>query len=410
MLNCADEALEIAESSIVNMEEALKLAKEEAHVDSWESEYEIDPFTVPISEKLELLNKIDKELKKDKKIINSISSMQFEKKHTWFYSTEGSNIEQKRIISGGGFSATALEGSFVQTRSYPASFGGQYKQMGYEFIKSLNLLDHVEKTRNEAIALLNAPECPSGVMDIILHPNQMMLQIHESVGHASELDRVLGQEANFAGTSFLTTDKYKNFKYGSKIVNLVADTTLKNGIATMAYDDDGVKAKRWHIVKDGILNGYMTNRETAKRINEKESKGANRASSWFHLPITRITNLSLMPGDSSFEEMVKSIDYGIYMETNKSWSIDQRRLNFQFACEIGYEIKDGKFTGKIFKDPIYQGVTPEFWSNCDMISSKEDWDIWGVMNCGKGQPMQVIEMSHGSSFVKFKNIKVGVTK
>ena len=409
ILKCAKEALEIAKASLITQKNPIVLAKEDSYIESWVAPFKIDPFKVPIDEKLELLFSINEGLKKDK-IKNRESSLRFEKKHTYFFSTEGSEIEQTRIISGAGYSVTAVGDGDVQTRSYPASFGGQYKQMGYELIDSLNLLENVEKTRDEAIALLTADECPVGKMDIILHPNQMMLQIHESVGHASELDRVLGWEANFAGTSFLTTEKYKTFKYGSDIVNLVADTTLPNGIATLAYDDDGVKAQKWYIVKDGILNGYMTNRETASVIKEDGSKGANRSSSWYHLPITRITNLSLMPGDSSFKEMVESIKDGIYMETNKSWSIDQQRLNFQFGCEIAYEIKDGELTGKIFKNPTYQGITPEFWASCDMIANKSEWDIWGVMNCGKGQPMQSIEMSHGSSFTKFKNIQVGTSK
>ena len=408
LINKAKDALEVAKASYLLQNKPVKLAKEDVYKDFWQSPITIDPFSISLTEKLNLLLEIDKILRQKPEIKSADSSMYFENKHSWFYSTEGSEIEQNRVVSGAGYSVTAVGNNDVQIRSYPASFGGQYKQLGYELIDSLKLIENAEKTRDEAIALLTAENCPNGKFDLILHPNQLMLQIHESVGHPTELDRVIGQEANFAGTSFVTTDKYKTFQYGSEIVNLVADTTLPTGIATMGYDDDGVKAQRWHIVKDGILNGYMTNRETYKIINEDRSKGANRASSWFHTPITRIANLSLMPGDSSFDEMVKSIKNGLYMETNKSWSIDQQRLNFQFGCEIAYEIKDGKLTGKIFKNPIYQGITPEFWNSCDMIASYKEWDIWGVMNCGKGQPMQTVEMSHGSSFTKFKSVQVGV--
>ncbi len=408
LIDKANDALEIAKASFLLQNEPVKLTKEGVYKDFWQSPVTIDPFSVSLTEKLNLLLRIDKVLREKDEIKSADSNMYFENVHTWFYSSEGSEIEQNRVISGAGYSVTAVGNDDVQTRSYPASFGGQYKQLGYELIDSLKLLENAEKTRDEAIALLSAENCPSGKFDIILHPNQMMLQIHESVGHPTELDRVMGQEANFAGTSFVTTEKYKKFQYGSPIVNLVADTTLPNGLATMGYDDDGVKAQRWHIVKDGVLNGYMTNRETAHIIGENNSKGANRAMSWFHTPITRIANLSLIPGDSSFDEMVKSIDYGLYLETNKSWSIDQQRLNFQFGCEIAYEIKDGKLTGKIFKNPVYQGITPEFWNSCDMIADYREWDIWGVMNCGKGQPMQTIEMSHGSSFTKFKKVQVGV--
>ena len=408
IIEIAKDALRVAKASFLLQTEPVVLAKEESYKDFWHSPVTIDPFSVPLNEKLDLLLKVDKILRKEEQIKSASSNMYFESRHSYFYSTEGSEIEQNRIISGAGYSVTAVGNNDVQVRSYPASFGGQYKQLGYELIDSLKLLENADKTRDEAIALLSAENCPSGKFDLILHPNQMMLQIHESVGHPTELDRVIGQEANFAGTSFVTTEKYKKFQYGSEIVNLVADTTLPNAVGTMGYDDDGVKAQRWHIVKDGILNGYMTNRETAKIINESRSKGANRATGWYDTPITRIANLSLMPGDSSFSEMIKSIDYGLYFETNKSWSIDQQRLNFQFGCEIAYEIKNGELTGKIFKNPTYQGITPEFWNSCDMIANYKEWDMWGVMNCGKGQPMQTSEMSHGSSFTKFRKVQVGV--
>ena len=408
LIEKAKDALEVAKASYLLQKKPVKLAKEDVYSDFWQSPVTIDPFSVPISEKLDLLLKIDKILREKEEIKSSSSSMYFENRHSWFYSSEGSKIEQNRLISGAGYSVTAVGNNDVQVRSYPASFGGQYKQLGYELINGLELIKNAAKTRDEAIALLSADNCPDGMFDLILHPNQLLLQIHESVGHPTELDRVIGQEANFAGTSFVTTEKYKNFQYGSDIVNLVADTTLPTGIATMGYDDDGVKAQRWYIVKDGVFNGYMTNRETASIVSEERSKGANRASSWYHTPITRIANLSLMPGDSSFKEMVKSIEYGLYMETNKSWSIDQQRLNFQFGCEIAYEIKNGKLTGKIFKNPTYQGITPEFWNSCDMIANYKEWDIWGVLQCGKGQPMQVSEMSHGSSFTKFRKVQIGV--
>jgi TldD protein len=235
----------------------------------------------------------------------------------------------------------------------------------------------------------------------------MVLQIHESAGHASELDRVLGYEANYAGTSFLTTEKLGNFRYGSDIVNLVADTTVPTGLATMGYDDDGVAAQRWHIVRNGILSGYMTNRETAGAVGQARSRGCNRADSWSSPPITRIANLSLMPGTWKLADLIADTEDGLLMSTNRSWSIDQRRLNFQFGCEIGWLIRHGKLAG-VVKNPSYQAITPQFWGSCDAICDHEHWDLWGVVNCGKGQPTQISEMSHGAAPARFRGVTVGM--
>ncbi|MCA8940157.1 MAG: TldD/PmbA family protein, partial [Planctomycetes bacterium] len=262
--------------------------------------------------------------------------------------------------------------------------------------------------REEAIALLSAPQCPSGKKTLILDGGQMALQIHESVGHPNELDRVLGFEANYAGRSFMVPKLHQGgFRYGSDIVNLVADSTLAGGLATFGYDDDGVQAQRYHVVQDGIHKNWFTTRDTAPLVGQARSNGANRADGFQNIPITRIPNLSLMPGDSSLEQMISETEDGILMETNRSWSIDQMRLNFQFGAELGRVIKNGKIVG-LCKNPTYQGMTPEFWANCDAIGNPSEWDIWGVINCGKGQPGQTAEMSHGSSPTRFQNVSVGI--
>jgi TldD protein len=235
----------------------------------------------------------------------------------------------------------------------------------------------------------------------------MSLQIHESMGHPSELDRVIGMEANYAGTSFLTTEKMGKFRYGSDIVNLVADSTVPAGLATIGYDDDGVRAQRWHLVKNGIFGGYQTNREVAHACGDARSRGCCRADSWASVPMVRNTNISLMPGAWKRDDLIADTKKGILMATNKSWSIDQMRLNFQFGTEIAWEIKNGKI-GRVFKNPTYQGITPEFWGSCDAICDEDDWILWGVPSCGKGQPMQVAEMSHGASTTRFRNVTVGV--
>ena len=399
-------ACETAKASSLVMNNPVSLSTEKIYHDFWQTPFQIDPFKVHIDDKLKLLYEIDSILRKDEKIYATSSSMDFFREHKWFASSEGSFIEQDILRSGGGFSCTAVGNNDSQIRSFPASFGGQYKSMGYELILSLKLAENAEKIREEAISLLTADVTPSGERDLILMGNQMVLQIHESVGHATELDRVLGFEANYAGTSFASTDKLNNFRYGSDIVNLVADNTVPTGLSTQGYDDDGIPAQRWHIVKNGILTGYMTNRETSHEINCHQSIGCNRAEDFYNLPITRIANLSLMPGKDTLETLIMPIDNGILMDCNKSWSIDQKRLNFQFGCEIAYEIKNGKL-GRVLKNPVYQGITPKFWASCDGICNHEYWDLWGVMNCGKGQPGQTSYMSHGSSPARFRNVKIG---
>jgi len=245
------------------------------------------------------------------------------------------------------------------------------------------------------------------VTDLILDGSQLALQIHESIGHPSELDRVLGTEANYAGTSFLTIDKLGKLQYGSPIVNVVADSTIPNGLATVGYDDEGVEAQRWHLIKNGIFVGYLTSRETASAIGEERSRGCMRADGWSRIPLIRMTNISLMPGECTLDELINDTKDGVYMETNKSWSIDQRRINFQFATELGWRIKNGKKVEPL-KNPSYQGITVEFWNSCDAICNEDHFVLWGINNCGKGQPSQRAQMSHGAAPARFRKVRVGV--
>lgn len=397
-------AIDVAKASSLCRNTKVKLAYEPPYQDIWKTPILKDPFEISIEKKIDILYSINEVLMKNQKIKIANSKMSFIKTHKYYASTDGSQIEQIFYYSGAGYSATSIEGSEVQTRSYPGGHAFMLG-MGWEFIESLQLLDHAERIREEAVALLTAENCPDDERDLIIYGDQLALQIHESCGHATELDRVLGYEESYAGSSFLTTDKLGKFRYGSSIVNLVADTTLPGGLATCGYDDDGVKAQRWHIVKDGILTGYMTNREFAHTIAHKRSCGANRADSYRSIPIIRITNLSLMPGDWEYEDIIRSTKKGIIMENNKSWSIDQKRLNFQFGCEIGWLVENGKIT-KMVKNPVYQGITWRFWRSCDAIANEKYWKLYGVSNCGKGQPTQIFRMSHASSPARFRNVKV----
>ncbi|MBD3185152.1 TldD/PmbA family protein [Candidatus Poribacteria bacterium] len=401
----AAEAVEIARASATLKETDVVLAPEDTHVDVWKSSYEKDPFEVSLETKIDLLLKINAEMMKVKDIKVANAHMNFMREHQFFASSEGSFIEQEILRSGAGYSATAVGNDDMQTRSYPDSHGGQYMAKGYEVIEETPLLENALQTAEEASALLKAPRCPERVADLILGGSQLALQIHESIGHPTELDRVLGTEANYAGTSFVTTDKLGNFQYGSPVVNVVADSTIPYGLATIGYDDEGVTAQKWHLIKDGLFSGYLTSRETAPVIGEERSKGAMRAHGWERIPLIRMTNISLMPGEWTLDDLIADTKDGVYMETNKSWSIDQKRLNFQFGTELAWEIKNGKKT-RMFKNTVYQSMTPEFWNSCDAICNEDHFVLWGLINCGKGQPGQTAEMSHGAAPARFRNVKI----
>ncbi len=405
----AADAVAIAKASALCKKGEVRLVPEEKVVDRWESPCRIDPFTVPVASCLDLLLNIDREVLKVVGVTLSESNLDFRRLDQLFMSSAGSEIHQFRTQSGAGFVATAFAGNEIQRRSYPNSFGGQHQIRGYEMVEELDMLGNARRTAEECVSLLRAEQCPADVRDVILGSSQSGLQIHESIGHPIELDRVLGTEANFAGMSFLTLDKLNSLKYASDIVNVVADATPAHGpgLGTFAYDDEGVRAQSTPIIKDGLFVGYLTSRETAAQIGQERSNGTMRADGWNRLPLIRMTNVSLLPGKGSLADLIADTDDGIYMETNRSWSIDDRRYNFQFGTEIGWEIKHGKVT-RVLKNPSYGGITTEFWNSCDAVCGPEEWTLWGTPNCGKGQPMQTMGTGHGSSPARFRNVKVGV--
>jgi TldD protein len=375
---------------------------------TYQTPYKIDPFSISFEEKINHLRKpVEKMLQVEGvKIAKADYLAQKEKKI--FAASDGSLIEQEFLKCGGGIMATAIRDGEVQFRSYPAAFDGDFSAAGWEFIESLQLEKNATQTAEEAVALLDADECPYGVMDLILGSSHLALQIHESLGHPAELDRVLGEEISLAGGSFLTTDKMNNFQYGSEIVTIVSDPTAPGGLGTYGWDDEGVPAHREPLVKNGKFVNYLSSRQSATIIGKK-STAAMRAESYNRPPIVRMTNINLEPGNMTFDEIIKTTKRGIYMEATKSWSIDDLRLNFQFGCQIAWLIENGKIT-KMVKNPIYSGNTPRFWKNCDAIANKDHWRLWGVMNCGKGEPMQVMQVGHGCSIARFKNIQIGVRK
>jgi TldD protein len=399
------EAVDIARASATLKKTDVVLAPEEPHEDVWRTPIQKDPFKIPLETKIDLLLKINAEMMKAIDIKVASSQMSFMKELQFFANNEGSFIEQEILRSGAGCSATAVGNGDMQTRSFPSSHGGGFMCRGYEMIEEMPLLDNAQQTAEEASALLTAPKCPEKKADLILGGSQLALQIHESVGHPTELDRVLGTEANYAGTSFVTTDKLGKLQYGSPVVNIVADSTVPYGLATIGYDDEGVEAQRWHLIENGLFVGYLTSRETALVVGEKRSRGAMRADGWRRIPLIRMTNISLMPGEWTLDDLIADTKDGIYMDSNKSWSIDQKRLNFQFGTEIAWEIKNGKKT-RMLKNAVYQSITPEFWNSCDAICDKDHFVLWGVANCGKGQPGQTAEMSHGAAPARFRNIQI----
>jgi TldD protein len=406
----AARAVEIARASAQVKQHDVRLAAVEPVTAEWTTPHTIDPFSISVEQNIVLLLKVDTELRAVAGVTLAETNLNFNREEQWFLSSEGSDIHQTKYSAGAGYTAYAFAGNEIQKRSYPNSFGGQWQNKGYELIEELKLVENARRIAEEAVALHHAEQCPEGRFDIILDSSQLGLQIHESIGHPIELDRVLGMEANFAGTSFLTLDKLRTLRYGSEMVNVVADARQEHGpgLGTFGFDDEGVPAQCTPIISNGLFTGYLSSRETAHTIGETRSGGTLRAESWNRLPMIRMTNISLLPGEKplSLEQLVASTDHGILMQTNRSWSIDDKRYNFQFGCEIGWEIKHGKRMHMV-KNPSYSGITTEFWNSLDAICSRDEWTLWGTPNCGKGQPQQVMGTGHGAAPSRFRNIKVG---
>jgi len=401
----AHQAVEIGRASSRVKDKDVVLSPVEKVIDSYRTPILTDPFSVSLKEKLDYLLFLDGLMKGVSGITLTQSYMNFVKRNKFFASSEGSRIQQQIIQSGAGISATAMKSHRqMGKRSYPNS-SGQHQTKGYELIEELNFEKNARRVAEQAKALLSAKECPSRITTIILDGPQVGLQIHESIGHALELDRVFGAERNFSGTSFATPDKLNTLKYGSEMVNVVSDSTCPFGLGTFGYDDEGVRAKKSFLIKKGMLVGYLCSRETASQIGTT-SNGCMRASSWANVPLIRMTNTNLLPGDKSLEEMISEVDEGVYMQTVRTWSIDDNRENFQMGCEIGWEIKNGRL-GEMIRNPSYSGNTVRFWNSCDAIASEKYWEIWGTPNCGKGQPGQNMPTSQGASPARFRNVKVG---
>ncbi|HUK94052.1 MAG TPA: TldD/PmbA family protein [Gaiellaceae bacterium] len=365
---------------------------------------EKDPFAVSLADKIDLCLRAERALE-HKDVTVTTASVRAQREHRVFVSSDGVATDQELVECGGGIDAFATRDGITQIRSHPSAHGGSSAQAGWEYVESLELEREAPRVGEQAAALLHADLCPSQVTTVVIDAEQMELQVHESVGHPTELDRVYGTEAAYAGTSFLGPEDLGSLRYGSEHMNVTADSTTPGGLGTFGFDDEGVPARREPVVAEGVLRNFLTSRETAARIGSGAG-GSMRADGWSRMPLVRMTNLHLEPGEGSLEELIAGVDDGVFLQTNKSWSIDDKRLNFQFGTQIAWEIKGGQL-GRMLRDATYTGQTPEFWGSLDAVAGPEEWVLQGLTNCGKGQPGQHAHVSHGAAPARFRNVQVG---
>jgi TldD protein len=401
-----EEAANVARASTRVPGPPLDLTPEPAQQASWANEVREDPWSVTLAEKGDLLEGVTRAMRDHGADIAEAGTRIWDTRK-WLASSEGHRIDQHIVECGALMSATAVGERETQRRSYPG-IRGQYGTRGWELVRELDLERNAPRIAEEARQLLTADECPQlDATDLIIGSEQMALQIHESVGHATELDRILGWEAAFAGTSWLELDKLGKLRFGSELMNITADATLPGALGSFGFDDEGTPAHPVDIVKDGIWVGALSGRDSAARAGIGRSGAAVRADGFNRIPMVRMTNVGLLPGEHTLEQMVEATDDGILMDTNRSWSIDDKRLNFQFGCEIGWEIKGGKRT-RMLRNPTYTAISPKFWGSLDMLGNRDEWTFWGTPNCGKGQPIQVGHTGHPAVPCRFRGIRVGV--
>jgi TldD protein len=366
-----------------------------------------DPATVTLSGRANMLLAAEKSGHVAKNVVSAYAFLTIWTTAKEFYATTGSAITQliRQAGAGGGVSAMGRDKD-VQTRGGPGDFG-LYQSGGYEIVEKARLGARMPEYGREAVILADAPPLPSGVRDLVLDGGVLNLQMHESIGHPLELDRALGWEANFSGVSWATPDMIGKLQYGSPLLNVHADNALPLGMATTGYDDEAVKPQRVPLIEHGVLRGFLSSRDTAAQAHVAQT-ASTRAQDWSTVPMVRMTNIVLAPHEGTLESIIaETKDGGIYVDGMRSWSIDDHRLNFQFGPQIGYEIKHGR-KGKIFKQPTYTGVTPNFWGSMDRVAGPAEFVVWGTPNCGKGEPEQAGRTTHACSHARFRNVKMGV--
>lgn len=406
IVKTVDRAIELAKSSFKISGKSYPFLSEPPHKGEYITPIKTDPFSIPLEEKINLLVKTDEILSKNKFAVSRDAHLNFFKTEKFFMNTEGSRIKQTIYESGGGYTIWVYVDGNLQSRSYPAPHGGNHLQGGYEIVEEMDFVGNAERISEEAVMFAKAERLSEMETTLVVGSHQMALQIHESVGHPLELDRVIGYEASYAGTSFATIDKLGKLKYGSRLMNIVADAKTPRGLGTFGWDDEGVEAQKIDLIKEGILVGYLSSRDSAWAIGLKRAGGTARASSYNRMPMVRMTNINLLPDKGSLEDLISEVKDGVFVDGNKSWSIDQRRLNFQFSTEVAYRIRNGRLAEPL-KNVIYYGITPEFWNSLVAVGGEEEWKLWGLLNCGKGEPGQTMHTGHGSSPAVFVKVKVG---
>jgi len=399
-------AVEIAKAAARLPMEPVVLAPIEPVTGTWHSPMQVDPFNIPLEEKVAMLMEATRRMQSVEGLAFAEGGIDLFRRRTFLATSEGTAIEQTTVQSGAGIEATALGDGELQRRSFPNSFRGHISAAGWEHIQKLGLIEEAERTATEAVELLSAEECPSEVTTLVLDSGQVELQIHESIGHPVELDRVLGMEEAYAGSSFVRPEDRGSLRYASPLVSITADASLPGGLGSFGWDDEGVPAQRVPILVDGVFENFISSRETASVLG-LTSSGAMRADGWAHYPLIRMTNISIEPREGSLADILGDTDDGVFMSTNTSWSIDDHRVNFQFGCEIAWRIEKGRLT-TMYRNPNYTGITTEFWGSCDAVGGREEWTLWGTPNCGKGQPGQVARVGHGASPSRFRGVQLGV--
>ncbi len=365
---------------------------------------ELDPFTMPQEEKLDFLKKLARTIKPQGKIVNSHVAAEFERQEKYYVNSEGSYSHSVVYNTLPVMGVVAADGNGIQSRTWPGHMSAG--RAGFELFHQQKFMENTDRIIKEATELLTAPVITEEKADIIIGAGHLALQLHESVGHATEADRIFGQEISYAGKTFVKPLMLGNFKYGSEIVNIYSDSTDPKGMGYQPLDDEGVPGRRVDIIKNGILVDQQTSRHTAHKLGLEPSSNM-KASFADDFPLVRMTNLCIAPGKGSLDELIASTERGYYLDFTKTWSIDDNRNNFQFTTEIGYKIKDGKIIG-IVKEPTYFGITPQFWNACDAICGEEEWDYHSTFHCGKGEPGQIMRLSHGVAPARFKDINVSV--
>lgn len=403
----------VAQARAVGGGAKIALGQPVTHRVTWHSPMLVDPFTVSLASKQDLLAAAVAAAETAGPLVTQVeASMDFFRDHKVFANTEGALIEQTITESGAGLMVMAADGDDVQRRSYPQGVPrtirgqrGDFATAGYEHIGTLRLVEEAPRVGAEAVALLSAPQCPAELTTLVVSGNQLAMLLHECAGHPMEADRALGFEVSLAGGTYATPERRGSFRFGSELITVHGDATIDGALGSYAYDDEGTPAQRTELIRDGIFTGYLSGRESAAALGT-ESSGAARADGWQRAPLVRMTNLCLTPGDSSLAEMIAGTRDGVLVDMSKGLSIDDQRMSFRFGTEAGWEIKDGKL-GRLLKNCTYTGVTPEFWARCDALGGPDEFRVHGIPSCGKGEPLQVMHIGHGTVPARFRDVQVG---